>query len=96
MIYKYVTTPTEARDDMVSFYWEVLRDCIENGDEPQSVESYLEEVRADAYNEPVDDFGHELKELILKATEQSTTTKKLREVFEMAQSDPAALIELCR
>jgi hypothetical protein len=95
MIYEYVTTPTDARDAMVDFYQNVLCDEIaDNQAELTTPAAYLEEVRAHAYSEPTDDYGHDLKDLILKATEQPTTLKALTKEYEEAKSEPQDFVRL--
>jgi hypothetical protein len=96
MIYKFVSTPTEARDDMVDFYQDVLMDEIDDNAELTTPQAYLEEVRADAFTEPVDSMGNDIKDLILKASNQPTTLKHLTREYNEAKSDSQEFIRIRR
>jgi hypothetical protein len=93
MIYKYVTTPTEARNDLVSFYEDILCDEISDHSELTTPEAYLSDVRNEAKDQ-YDDFGHEIEKHILKACEQPSTLKKLAEYHNEAKHLPADFIAL--
>jgi hypothetical protein len=97
MIYKFVTTPTEARNDLVSFYEDILCDEIEDKynteHELTTPEAYLADVRNEAKDQ-TDDFGHDIEKHILKACEQSSTFKKLAEYYNEAKHLPAAFVAI--
>jgi hypothetical protein len=93
MIYKYVTTPTEARNDLVSFYEDVLCDEISTNSELTTPDAYLVDVRNEAKGQ-VDEFGHEIEKLVLKACGQFSTFKKLAEYYNEAKHLPAAFVAL--
>lgn len=93
MIYKYVTSPTEARNDMVSFYESILMDELEANDSLMAPQAYLDDVRLEAKDQ-VDDFGHEIEKHILKACDQPSTMKALQASYSEAYTDPETFIEL--
>ena len=93
MIYDYVQTPTDARECIVDFYEDVLRDEIDCEHTLTSPEAYLAEVLAQAKDQ-TDRFGNVIEHLIRKACEQPTTLRKLEEVYGYASREPADYTEM--
>jgi hypothetical protein len=94
MIYKYVTSPTEARNDIVSFYEDILMDELPYPmSDITTPQVYLSDVRAEAKDQ-VDDFGNDIEKHILKACDQPTTLKALMASYTEATTDPKTFIEL--
>ena len=93
MIYKYVTTPTEARNDLVSFYEDVLCDEISTHSELTTPAQYMSEAVLEADGQ-VDAFGHDIAQHILKACQQVSTLKKLAEYYNEAKHLPEAFLAI--
>lgn len=94
MIYQWVTTPTEARDAMVSHYCDVLADHLREGQSPQPPTEYINECRAAITDDMTDDHAHEIAGDVRKACDQPTTLKRLQKEFDSAVGDPQAYLQL--
>jgi hypothetical protein len=93
MIYKYVTNPTEARNDLASFYEDILMDELADNSGLTTPEAYLIDVRNDAKGQ-VDNFGNDCEKDIRKACDQVSTLKLLRRSFDEARMEPQEFIAL--
>ena len=93
MIYTYVTTPTEARVDMVSFYEDVLLDELADNAPLSTPEIYLADVRSNAPDE-TDNFGQDITAHILKACDQPSTLKALTAHYLEALHTPQDFLHI--
>jgi hypothetical protein len=93
MIYSWVYTVRDARECIVDFYEDVLRDEIDCEHTTTTPEAYLIEVLAQAKDQ-VDNNGNEIEHLIRKACAQTSTLKKLKTLYAYANRDPEDYMEM--